>query len=129
MLNVQNITTDEAPYILPHPDSLPLKKEANYIFSRIAKYSSRLMPALLKLFLIMKTGTSCQSGITMGRTTPAFVYTKWSPSILTQVNPAFPKTFRNLLEGIGVIRGTYERLISSVAISLGGVHLPRLSFL
>lgn len=63
------------------------------------------MPAVLILFLMIKTGTSFQSGITTGLATPGFVYTKWSPSVLTHLNPVFSKIFRNLLAGIGVILG------------------------
>ena len=61
------------------------------------------MPAERRLFLIMNTGTSGQSGMTMGLITPLFVYIKWSPSVLAHLNPAFSKTLLNLLAGIGVI--------------------------
>jgi hypothetical protein len=41
-----------------------------HTLSRGLKYSSRLMPAEPKLFLIMKTGISGQSGIIMGLMIP-----------------------------------------------------------
>src|SRR3989338_931838 len=75
----------------------------HYIFSSREKYSSLVKPAVLKLFLIMNTGTSFQSGITTGLETPCLVYTKWSPSILTHLKPALSNTFRSLLAGMGVI--------------------------
>src|SRR3972149_8320637 len=75
----------------------------HYIFSSREKYSSLVKLAVLKLFLIMNTGTSFQSGITTGLETPCLVYTKWSPSILTHLKPALSNTFRSLLAGMGVI--------------------------
>jgi len=47
--------------------------EIYFIFSKSLKYSSRLMPADRKLFFIMKTGTSGQSGITIGLIIPFLV--------------------------------------------------------
>ncbi|MDO8142365.1 MAG: hypothetical protein Q6358_12775 [Candidatus Brocadiales bacterium] len=77
----------------------------HYTSSNREKYSSLAMPAVLILFFMINTGTSFQSGITTGLATPGFVYTKWSPSILAHLNPAFSKIFRNLFAGIGVIFG------------------------
>ena len=45
----------------------------HFIFPIKSKYSSRLIPAERKLFLIMETGTSGQSGITIGRLIPLIV--------------------------------------------------------
>jgi len=94
--------------------------------SDLAKYSSRVMPAERRLLLIMNTGTSGQSGITMGLITPFFVYTKWSPSVLTQLNPAFSKTLLSFLAGIGVIldfKLQASNDISSVATKRGVIQL------
>src|SRR3972149_1671403 len=77
----------------------------HYTFSNKEKYSSLVKPAVLKLFLIMNTGTSFQSGITTGLEIFCFVYTKWLPLILAHLNPAFSNTFRSLLAGMGVILG------------------------
>lgn len=48
----------------------------HYTSSNREKYSSRVIPAVLILFLMMKTGTSFQPGIMTGLATPGFVYTK-----------------------------------------------------
>jgi tetrahydromethanopterin S-methyltransferase subunit F len=44
-----------------------------YTLSKRLKYSSRLIPAERKLFFIMKTGTSGQSGIIIGLMMPFLV--------------------------------------------------------
>src|SRR6185295_12653776 len=50
------------------------------------RYRSRDIPAVRRLFLMMKIGTAAYFGITTGRMTPALGITMWSPSMRTQEN-------------------------------------------
>ncbi len=55
--------------------------------------------------MILQDLTLFTCGITTGRGMPGFVYTKWSPSVLTHLKPAFSKTLRSLLTGLATILG------------------------
>ena len=59
---------------------------------------------------MMRTGTSSQSGITTGRATPGFTYTKRSHSVRTHLKPAFSITFRSFHPRIAVPRDIGTRL-------------------
>jgi hypothetical protein len=51
---------------------------------------------------MMKTGTGSYLGITMGRMTPGFVNTMWSPRSRDRRKPSASKTLLNSLNEIGL---------------------------
>src|SRR5579864_9351320 len=67
------------------------------------------MPAVRRLFLMMKTGTAAYLGITTGRFTPGLVNTRWSPSVRMQTKPSASKTSTNRLYETGLSLGMRQR--------------------
>src|SRR5450759_1503072 len=73
-----------------------------------SKYRSREIPAVRRLFLMMNTGTNEYLGITTGRSTPALVKTRWSPSCRIRRKPPASNTRHSSLYDTGQIFGMRE---------------------
>jgi hypothetical protein len=58
---------------------------------------------------MIKTGTEAYRGMTIGRTTPGFVNTMWSPSSRTRLKPSASKTRLSALNETGLSFSDVER--------------------